>query len=211
MRSLTAVLAAALVLVPATPAWAANQAPVAVDDTVAYRNFGGIDYIVPALGNDSDPDGDPLTYTAVTPATKGDAYLREGKLFYKPYITNEGTDSFTYTVTDGQGNTSTATVTATLWVDPAEPGNATISSAAPGSVTLHWSAAARATRYEIYRDGIVVDTTAALSWTDEGLLDTGDYDYRIVAVNWRLPGLAVPRSLSPPAAPDTRGRLCGPD
>ena len=90
---------------------------------MSYRNTGGIDYLVDALANDSDPDGDTLTYTAVTPATKGNAYLSAGKLYYKPLLGNTGTDSFTYTVSDGQGSTATGTVTATLWVDPAAPGN----------------------------------------------------------------------------------------
>ena len=71
MRALTAVVAAALVLLPAAPAWAANQAPVVVDDTVTYRNNGGIDYPVNALANDSDPDGDTLTYHGRHPGRKG--------------------------------------------------------------------------------------------------------------------------------------------
>ena len=183
MRSLTAVLAAALVILPATPAWAANQAPVAVDDAVAYRNSGGIDYVVPALANDSDPDGDPLTYTAVTAATKGNAYLRDGKLFYKPYLGNDGTDSFTYTVTDGHGNTATATVTATLWVTPDLPADVAISSTAPGSVTLTWSAASRAAEYRVYRNRQLVASTPDLTWTDAGLLDTSSYEYQIASVN----------------------------
>lgn len=116
MRSLTAVISAGLVLLTATPASAepVNQPPVAVDDAVNYRNTGWIDYAVAALANDSDPDGDPLTYTAVTPAAKGNAYLQGGALYYKPFLGETGTDSFTYTVTDGQGHTATATVTATL-------------------------------------------------------------------------------------------------
>ena len=207
MRSLTAALAAALVLLPAAPAWAAGQAPVVVDDTVTYRNTGGIDYVVPALANDSDPDGDTLTYTAVTPATKGNAYLQGGQLFYKPYLSNTGTDSFTYTVTDGQGNTATGTVTATLWVDPGAPGNATITIPAPGSATLTWSAADRAVEYRIYRNGVLVQTTPGLTWTDSGLADTGNYEYRIAAVNgggwqggwsydlYRRPILPTPRAV----------------
>jgi uncharacterized protein with LGFP repeats len=183
VRSLTAVLTAALVLLPAAPAWAANQAPLVVDDAVTYRNTGGIAYIVNALANDSDPDGDTLTYTAVTPAAKGNAYLKDGKLWYKPYLANVGTDSFSYTVADGQGNTATGTVTATLWVDPALPAGIAISSSDPGSVTVTWSAAARAAEYRIYRDRQLVGSTSDLTWTDTGLLDTGSYGYQISSVN----------------------------
>ena len=185
MRPLLAVLSAGLVLLTAAPASAApvNQAPVAVDDAVTYRNTGGIDYPVAALANDSDPDGDALSYVSVTPASKGNAYLQGGQLFYKPFLGNTGTDSFTYTVSDGQGNTATATVTATLWVDPVAPARPAISSSAPGSMTLTWSAAARAEQYRVYRNGVLVQTTSALTWTDTGLADTSDYTYRLAGVN----------------------------
>jgi hypothetical protein len=182
VRSLTAALTAALVLLPAAPAWAAGQPPVAVDDTVTYQNSGGLHYIVPALANDSDPDGDPLTYTAVTPATKGDAYLRDGKLFYSPYAGQTGTDTFAYTVSDGQGNTATAKVTATLWIEAGAPRKAAISIPTPGSATLTWLPGDRAVEYQIRRNGVVVGSTTDLTWTDTGLLDTANYEYFIVSV-----------------------------
>ena len=54
---------------------------------------------------------------------------------------NTGTDSFTYTVSDGQGNTATGTVTATLWVDPpSSPGGVSISGPDAGSATVTWTA-----------------------------------------------------------------------
>ncbi|TFV53438.1 hypothetical protein E4P43_02595, partial [Blastococcus sp. TF02A-35] len=136
-----------------------------------------------ALANDSDPDGDALTYVSVTPAGKGNAYLQDGTLFYKPYFRESGTDSFTYTVSDGQGNTATGTVTATLWVDPGAPGNAAISIPVPGSATLTWSAADGAVEYRIYLNGALVHTTTDLSWTATGLLDTGYYYWNVYAFN----------------------------
>ena len=192
MRSLTAVLAAALVLLPAAPAWAAGQAPVAVDDAVTYRNIGGIDYLVNALANDSDLDGDTLTYTAVTPATKGNAYLLAGKLYYNPTVGNIGTDSFTYTVSDGQGNTATGTVTATLWVDPPAPGGVSISGSDVGSATVSWTAPAGAASYRIYRNGLLVAGTSGLTFTDNSLVATGSYRFEITALNGG--GFEGPRS-----------------
>lgn len=217
MRSLTAVMAAALVLLPAAPASAAGQPPVVVDDAVTYRNNGGTDYVVDALANDSDPDGDALTYTAVTPAAKGDAYLQGGQLYYKPFLAETGTDSFTYSVSDGDGNTATGTVTATLWVDPAAPSGLTISGSGTDSATLTWSAAARAAQYRVWRNGVLVHTTSALTWTDTGLLPSSDNRYQVTAVNgggwsgplstnvFRRPQQATPTGLVIDATGDPTG------
>ncbi|TKJ28501.1 Ig-like domain-containing protein [Blastococcus sp. CCUG 61487] len=185
MRSLTVVAAAALVLLPAAPAWAANAAPVAVDDAVDVRSSIVDAGPVPidALANDSDPDGDPLTYTAVTPPARGTATLEGGRLMYRFPYRAEGTDTFTYTVTDGQGNTATGTVTVALWVDPGTPRTPAITIPAPGSATMTWTAAPGAVQYRIYRDGVVVDTTSALTWTDSGLLDGTAYRYAIAGLN----------------------------
>ena len=182
MRSLTAAVAAALVLLPAAPAFAAGQAPVAVDDAVSLRNTGGIDHLVPALANDSDPDGDVLTYTAVTAAAKGNAFLRDGQLFYKPFLGNTGTDSFTYTVSDGQGNTATGTVTASLWVDPPRITDLTLTQTL-GTATLSWSPAQHAAQYRVYRNGELVHTTSGLTWTDTGILDHAANHYSVTGVN----------------------------
>jgi len=77
------------------------------------------------LNNDSDPDvGDTLTVTAVdTSGTVGavTAWDADGSFTYDPngqfeYLQAGGstTDSFTYTVSDGNGGTDTATVTITI-------------------------------------------------------------------------------------------------
>jgi uncharacterized protein with LGFP repeats len=192
VRSLTAAMAAALVLVPAAPAWAAGQPPVAVDDAVTYRNTGGTTYLVDALQNDTDPDGDTLTYAAVGTATKGNAYLSAGKLFYKPSLGSTGTDSFTYTVSDGQGNTATGTVTATLWVDPAAPTGVSIDGGfGTTAVVLTWGAPARATSYRIYRNGVLVGETSDVRFVD-GSLSATEYRYEIAALNGG--GFEGPRS-----------------
>ncbi|TYP87167.1 LGFP repeat-containing protein [Blastococcus xanthinilyticus] len=181
-----------------------NRAPVAVDDAVSYSLGHGRDWVVPALANDSDPEGDALTVTAVTPATKGRAFVEGGRLFYSPWLGYEGTDTFTYTVSDGHGNTATGTVTATLWLDPGTPMDVGITSPAPGSVTVTWAATARAETYRVYRNGVLRGTTSELSWTDTGLLDTVWYQYRIAAVNgggsegWQ-PSPIVHRSRQPAA------------
>ncbi|MEM8778332.1 MAG: Ig-like domain-containing protein, partial [Cyanobacteria bacterium P01_G01_bin.49] len=106
-----------------------NQPPVATDDsgtTPENAPFTGN-----VLGNDSDPDGDPLTVSAVngeassvgTPVTLASGALLtvngDGSYSYDPNgqfeSLNDGetaTDSFDYTLSDGQETTiATATIT----------------------------------------------------------------------------------------------------
>ncbi len=69
------------------------------------------------LGNDSAPAGASLTISAVTPASNGKvAIANAGKsVVYTPNPGFAGTsDSFSYTVSDGKGNTTTAPVTVTV-------------------------------------------------------------------------------------------------
>jgi len=88
---------------------AVNHAPVARDDTFFVRGAGSD---LDVLANDSDPDGDPLTIVAVTQPPFGTVTIApDGKsLHYShPFLFNR--QSFTYTISDGRGATSTATVT----------------------------------------------------------------------------------------------------
>ena len=64
--------------------------------------------------NDADGDGDALTAVVTTGPTQGTLDLQaDGRFVYSPGATLAGSDSFTYTVNDGTGRTSTATVTIT--------------------------------------------------------------------------------------------------
>ncbi|HSN72849.1 MAG TPA: Ig-like domain-containing protein, partial [Steroidobacteraceae bacterium] len=95
----------------------ASQAPVANADSYdleAYPAETEIDF----LANDSDPDGDPLLYnnvTITTPPAHGSVNINcVGSCAtptYQPQIGYAGPDSFTYTIDDGLGAQSTATVT----------------------------------------------------------------------------------------------------
>ena len=91
---------------------AVNDAPVAVDDPGAGTNEdtpGTID----VLANDSDVDGDGLTVQSVTQPVNGSVVNNGTDVTYTPDADFNGTDSFTYTVTDG-ALTDTATVTVTV-------------------------------------------------------------------------------------------------
>lgn len=92
---------------------AGNQPPVAVDDVAT--TFENKPVHVAALANDSDPEGDPIAVSAITAAANGRVVAKKnGTLSYKPDKGFVGTDAFTYTVTDGQGNSDTAVVTVTV-------------------------------------------------------------------------------------------------
>ncbi|SDF77119.1 LGFP repeat-containing protein [Blastococcus aurantiacus] len=193
MRSWIAAVAAALVLLPAAPASAANRAPVAVHDVVRISSAAaGTDVVVPALANDTDPDGDPLSYTAVTAATKGTTSLRDGQIVYRPTAVNGGADSFTYRVTDGQGNIAAGTVAVTLWADVLAPTGLTIGPADANRATLAWSAAPGAVAYQVFRRSVLVHTTSELGWTDAGLSPDTQYGYRVASVS--AEGLGGPPS-----------------
>jgi hypothetical protein len=86
-----------------------NLAPVAEDDSAATKP--GVSVTVAVLANDSDPEGDPLTITVVTPGSKGTVTVNsDGTLTFTPNSKAKGQDSLTYTVADGAGNSDSATV-----------------------------------------------------------------------------------------------------
>ena len=91
----------------------ANGVPVAAADTTStpYRQAVDID----VLGNDTDPNGDPLTVTGAGPAAHGTVTRQpDGTLRYLPDAGFSGSDTFGYTVGDGKGGSATGTVTVTV-------------------------------------------------------------------------------------------------
>jgi DNA/RNA endonuclease G (NUC1) len=91
-----------------------NDAPVAGNDTVTIAEDSGAN-AVNVLANDNDIDGDTLTITAKTDGTNGTVAITGGPgLTYTPAANFDGSDSFTYTVSDGRGGTQTATVSVTV-------------------------------------------------------------------------------------------------
>jgi hypothetical protein len=92
---------------------AANQPPVAGPDSAA--TVSGVPVIIDVLANDTDPDGNPLSIVAVTPPANGTVVNNAGStVTYAPSAGFTGADAFTYTISDGLGGTSTATVSVTV-------------------------------------------------------------------------------------------------
>jgi FtsP/CotA-like multicopper oxidase with cupredoxin domain len=93
----------------------ANQAPTAVNDTVAAPVRRASPPYVPVsinvLANDSDPDGNlyPATVTIVTPPNKGGSVTVVGNgtnsvtVSYTPRLNYRGTENFRYRVQDSAG------------------------------------------------------------------------------------------------------------
>ena len=90
-----------------------NGAPVAADDSFATYEDSTLTVGAPGvLGNDDDPDGDPLTPTVGSAPSNGTLTLsNDGSFEYVPAPGFTGTDSFAYTAGDGNGGTDQATVT----------------------------------------------------------------------------------------------------
>jgi hypothetical protein len=87
-----------------------NDAPIAFDDIVDSTQKR---VSIPALLNDSDVDGDSLTIISVTqPVSGGMTSIIDGgqTIAYERKDGKTKNDSFEYTISDGKGGTSTATV-----------------------------------------------------------------------------------------------------
>ncbi|MCX6902385.1 MAG: HYR domain-containing protein [Verrucomicrobia bacterium] len=90
-----------------------NHPPQPVTDTVVRLPNRTISIALAALlRNDTDPDGDPVTLTAVSARSQSGGFVTKGATFitYTPPAGFNSTDRFTYTVSDGQGGTATGAV-----------------------------------------------------------------------------------------------------
>jgi len=86
-----------------------NVTPVPVNDMRTTPENTPVTIAV--LDNDSDPDGDPLTITSTTNPSNGSVSIVGDEIVYTPNTGYFGSDSFQYTISDGQGHSETATVT----------------------------------------------------------------------------------------------------
>ncbi|PLY13126.1 MAG: hypothetical protein C0631_14665, partial [Sedimenticola sp.] len=87
-----------------------NRPPNALNDSASTDE--DVPVTISVLGNDNDPDGDPLTVTGFTQPSNGTVtQLSNGTFEYTPNPNYFGIDTFTYTITDGISGSDTATVT----------------------------------------------------------------------------------------------------
>lgn len=84
--------------------------PVAVDDSPLEGEEDN-PLVINVLMNDSDVDNDVLTVSAVGDPVNGTAEINpDNTITYSPNPNWSGTDSFSYTINDGNGNTDEGTV-----------------------------------------------------------------------------------------------------
>jgi uncharacterized repeat protein (TIGR01451 family) len=96
---------------------AVNDNPDAVNDSATVAEDSGANAIDVLANDTAAPDtGETLTVTAKTNASNGTVAITAGGtgVSYTPNANFFGSDSFTYTISDGYGGTDTATVNVTV-------------------------------------------------------------------------------------------------
>ncbi|MCD9623975.1 Ig-like domain-containing protein [Rhabdothermincola salaria] len=161
-----------------------NTPPVAVDDD--YEVHAGEVLTVGAsegvLADDTDADGDPLAVIAFDSATDGTLDIAgDGSFTYTPDAGFVGTETISYTVSDGF-TTATATITITVEGEPqaaAEP----VCTADGGTIEVAIGDESVET-YDVAIDGVVV--AEGVDDSDGGVLTFGPYadGARTVVVTW---------------------------
>lgn len=90
-----------------------NDPPVAVNDAQSTNEDTAAS--IPVLANDSDPDpGDVLSIDSVTHGAHGSVAINGTSVVYTPNSNWFGEDTFAYTITDGNGEFASASVTVTV-------------------------------------------------------------------------------------------------
>ncbi|WP_231105489.1 Ig-like domain-containing protein [Pseudoalteromonas luteoviolacea] len=93
-----------------------NNLPVAISDEITVGAGQAIQ--IDVLANDSDVDGDTLTITSAT-VDFGVVVIEDNKLTYMPPLTFVGLATIQYSITDGQGGTTSSIATVNLAVNSA--------------------------------------------------------------------------------------------
>ena len=90
-----------------------NNPPTAVNNSTSINYDFGI-RVLNLTANDTDPDGDTLTITAVTQPLNASVTIISASEV-RILAESLGLDAFQYTVSDGNGGTDTAMVSVNVW------------------------------------------------------------------------------------------------
>jgi VCBS repeat-containing protein len=184
----------------------ANQNPVAQNDGPYAATEDQLLTVLAAQGvlaNDSDLDSDPLNATLFSQATNGIVTLAStGGFTYQPNANFNGSDSFSYTLSDGRGGTTTATVALTIAAVNDAPvlgaiGNQTIDELATLSFTAGATDvdAGQTATFSLDAAALALGatinaTTGAFSWTPTEAQGAGVYDVTITVTDNGTPQLS---------------------
>jgi VCBS repeat-containing protein len=90
-----------------------NDAPVVPDGEVALDEDNST--VITVVDKATDVENDPLSVSGATNGSHGTVSVGEdGAITYTPTANYNGPDSFTYTITDGNGGNTTATISVTV-------------------------------------------------------------------------------------------------
>ncbi len=146
----------------------------------------------------TSPNGEPLTFEVVQPPAHGTLTGTPPSLTYVPAGNFNGTDRFTFRVSDGQGVSMPATITLTVTPAPDAPSAPTLfpvtpGTQSPGAVRFAWTSAVDVDveplsyRLEVLRGQ---ETVLSLTTTEPSrtlsaaeALAPGDYAWRVQAVD----------------------------
>jgi hypothetical protein len=158
---------------------AVNDLPVAVDDAATIAEDTALVVTGATLAsNDSDPENDTLTVTAVGNASNGTVALVAGTVTFTPTPNFNGAASFTYTLSDGT-DTDTGAVAVTVTPVPDAP-LAVDDAVGTGFVESGVFVAADLLDNDSEVDGDTMTVTAVSGATTEGgtvVLAAGDITY----------------------------------
>jgi VCBS repeat-containing protein len=102
---------------------AVNDVPVSADNQLSTDEDVSLVLAAPGvMGNDTDADADPLAAALMSGPSHGTLALNgDGSLSYTPAENYNGSDSFTYRVSDGTSESNVATVVITIGAVPDVP------------------------------------------------------------------------------------------
>lgn len=83
--------------------------PTAVNDSYSLSNLSPT--YLPVLNNDSDINGDAIALASINSTSLGTATILGNQIYYVPTSQFSGTETISYTISDGRGGSSSATVT----------------------------------------------------------------------------------------------------
>ncbi|QFT92010.1 Bifunctional hemolysin/adenylate cyclase precursor [Roseovarius sp. THAF9] len=90
-----------------------SSAPIARNDTATVAPGQAV--LIDVLANDNDPEGDAIRIDGMTQPDQGGAQMGpDGTILFFGGLNSEGTETFTYWVTDNAGNYTPAEVTVTI-------------------------------------------------------------------------------------------------